>query len=67
MNLYTAVWCDILWYIMSSGNVVWIVQLPAEYKELFEKQAEDEGDDTHGAGARQLRKFLKKHLNEGSS
>lgn len=56
-----------VWYIMSSANVVWIVQLPSEYKELFEKMAEEEGDDTHGAGARQLRKFLKKRLKEGSA
>jgi len=49
---------------LSSGNVVWIVQLPAEWKEVFEKLAEEEGDDEYGAGARQLRKFLKKQLKE---
>ena len=67
MNLYTVVQCDILWYIMSSINVVWIVQLPPEYKETFEKLAEKEGDTSHGAGARQLRRFLKKNIEAEAS
>ena len=49
--------------IMSS-DVVWFVKLPAEWKEVFEKIAEDDGDDTHGAGARRVRKVLNKHLKE---
>ena len=53
--------------IMTATEVFWIVKLPPELKEVFEKIAEAEGDDTHGAGARQLRKFLKKRLKEGSA
>ena len=40
-------------------DVVWIVKLPAEYKKFFEHDAEQVGDTTHGAGARQVRKVLK--------
>ena len=52
---------------MTANQVMWIVQLPAEWKEIFEKLAEEEGDNTHGAGARQLRKVLKKQLKEDSN
>jgi hypothetical protein len=52
--------------IVSSAEVVWIVKLPVEYKELFEEMAKEVGDEERGAGARQLRKFLKKSL-EGSA
>ena len=45
-----------------TSEIVWFVQLPAEYKEVFEKMAEAEGDNSHGAGARQVRKYLKKNL-----
>jgi len=49
---------------MSSAKIVWIVQLPPEYKAIFEELAKEEGDETHGAGARQLRKFLKQTFRE---
>ena len=47
---------------MSSVEVVWIVKLPAEVKEIFEKKAKEQGDTERGAAARQVRKFLKKKL-----
>lgn len=50
-----------------SSEVVWHVKLPAEFKEIFEKMAESDGDDERGAGARQVRKYLKKKLKEPES
>ena len=52
--------------IMTS-EIVWFVKLPAEWKEIFEKLAEEEGDDEFGAGSRHVRKVLKKQLKEGSA
>jgi hypothetical protein len=48
--------------VNENTDIFWIVKLPPEWKELFEKQAKQEGDNTHGAGARQLRRFIKSHL-----
>lgn len=47
-----------------SSESVWFVKLPSEFKEIFEKKAEEQGDLERGAAARQVRKFLKEHLNE---
>ena len=38
---------------------VWHVKLPAEWKAIFDELAEKEGDTTHGAATRQLRKLVK--------
>lgn len=50
-----------------SSESVWFVKLPAQWKEVFEKIAEEEGDDSHGSGARLVRKVLKKKIKEGSA
>ena len=49
------------------AEIVWYVKLPAEWKEIFEDIAKKEGDEEYGAGSRQVRKMLKKQLNEGSA
>ena len=44
--------------------IVWIKQLPREWKKIFDDQAASYGDDTHGAGARLVELVLKRWLRE---
>lgn len=44
--------------------VVWIKQLPREWKKIFDDYAASLGDSTHGAGARQVELVLRIWLQE---
>ena len=43
---------------------MWYLKLPAEWKALFEELAEQDGDTEYGAGARYVRKTLRKMLDK---
>lgn len=45
--------------------IVWIKQLPREWKAIFEKIALEEHEDSgHGAGARMVDRVLRQYLEE---
>lgn len=57
----------LVYMILMSSESVWHVKLPAEWKEIFEKKAEQDGDKEHGAGPRAVRKFIREKLEEGEA
>lgn len=51
---------------MVSETIVWYVKLPAEWKAIFDEMAQKEGDTTHGAATRQLRKLVKPIIDQAA-